>query len=109
MSRALGYGCRIAGDTVVLGGLDKNAIKMLNIHHLTLTGTGSSLLAAQYGAKLMAHLGSFDSAHAVNCTDFNEACVPTNHGGVCVISKTGDSRVSNHEADRKLIKSLFIN
>ena len=47
--RALGCGSRVAGDMVVLGGLDKNSTRMLSINHLTIAAHGSSLNAANFG------------------------------------------------------------
>lgn len=46
------------------------------------------------GAKLMAELGSFDSIQAVESPEMTKKYISKQDGGVCVVSKSGEAKVS---------------
>lgn len=49
-------------DRVVLGGLDRAVNRLRPVRHLVLSACGTSLYAAQYGAKIMRELEALDTA-----------------------------------------------
>lgn len=69
IARALSFGARMNGGKVVLGGLDSNAALMKSIHNLVLTGCGTSMHAAEFGAKIMRELDCFDSVYVLDSAE----------------------------------------
>ncbi len=69
IARALSYGARLNGHKVVLGGLDANAERLSKVTNLMLTGCGTSLYAAQFGAKIMRDLDCFDTVAAIDSAE----------------------------------------
>ena len=96
----------------MLGGLDNNAGKLLQIDHLTISAQDSSMYAAQYGiveviffmyfvanlscigAKLFEELQAFETVHIVPSHRMRKKYIAPEKGGCCIISKTGESKVS---------------
>ena len=50
-ARALAFGGRLGEDRIILGGPDRAAAKLANMKHVILAACGTSLYAAQYGAR----------------------------------------------------------
>lgn len=93
LSRALNYGGRIypMGNRVKLGGLDQNRDSLLTINHLLIAGCGTSLYASMYGEKLMQYLGCFESARAVDASEFDSSIMHTKHAGLLLLSQSGET------------------
>lgn len=72
IARALSYGARMNGDRIVLGGMDKNSEKLSLIKNMLLTGCGTSLHAAQLGAKIMRDLDCFDTVTSLDSAEVNK-------------------------------------
>lgn len=93
ISRALNYGGRIDDDVrVKLGGLEDAKDVLLPIHHLIITGCGTSYFAGQLGAKIMRHLNTFDTVQAIDSAEVGLDTFPRNGGGVCLISQSGETK-----------------
>ena len=58
IARALAYGARMDGRKIVLGGLDTNREKLMDVRNMVLTGCGTSKYAAELGAKIMRYVRS---------------------------------------------------
>jgi glucosamine--fructose-6-phosphate aminotransferase (isomerizing) len=69
IARALSYGARLDNGKIVLGGLDANAKMLENVHNLIISGCGTSLFAAKYGAKLMRDIGAFDTVYDIDSAE----------------------------------------
>lgn len=72
IARALSYGARMDNGRIVLGGLDANQKLLSDINNMILTGCGTSLFAAKYGAKLMRDIGAFDTAYDVDSAEVSK-------------------------------------
>jgi len=93
ISRALNYGGRIFDDVrVKLGGLEDAKDMLLPIHHLIITGCGTSYFAGQFGAKVMRFLNTFDTVQAVDSAEVGLDALPRSAGGVCLISQSGETK-----------------
>lgn len=66
--------------------------RMRAIRNLILTGCGTSLNAANYGAKLMRDYEAFDTAIAMDSAETKKNDLPRNHGGVVAISQSGETK-----------------
>jgi glucosamine--fructose-6-phosphate aminotransferase (isomerizing) len=64
---------------------------MESINNLVISGCGTSLYAAQYGAHLMRHLGSFSTVQAVDAAELVTERMPQKDGGLLVISQSGET------------------
>ena len=96
VGRSLAFGARLSWDKVVLGGLENKADKLSKIQHIALAGTGSSLNAAKYGARLMKNLLSVDgriSTMDVEETDSHDLPNPEDKTttGLIAVSQSGES------------------
>jgi glucosamine--fructose-6-phosphate aminotransferase (isomerizing) len=69
IARALGYGARLNGKRIVLGGMDKNAEMLSQVRNLLLTGCGTSRYAAELGAKIMRDLDCFDTVTVLDSAE----------------------------------------
>lgn len=93
ISRALNYGGRFYDDLrVKLGGLEEAKDSLLPIQHLIITGCGTSFFAAQFGAKIMRFLNTFDTVQAVDSAEVTIDALPGKRGGVCLISQSGETK-----------------
>ncbi len=92
IARALGYGARLNGGKVVLGGLDANKEKMLAIHNMMLTGCGTSKNAADFGAKIMRDLECFDTVSVLDSAEVRRSDLPKSHGGLLAVSQSGETK-----------------
>jgi glucosamine--fructose-6-phosphate aminotransferase (isomerizing) len=93
ISRALNYGGRIFDECrVKLGGLEDAKERLLPIHHLVLTGCGTSYFAAQLGARIMRALNAFDTVQTFDAAEVGRDSFPKHGGGVCLISQSGETK-----------------
>jgi len=92
VSRALGYGGRMAVEKVFLGGMDRNRERLEKIEHLIISACGTSLYAGMYGAKLMRSFGAFRTASAFDSAEIRAAEIPDQDGGLMVISQSGETK-----------------
>lgn len=92
IARALSYGARLNGRNVVLGGLDRNADTLDTIKNVLLTGCGTSLYAAQFGAKLMRDLDCFDTVTAIDSAEVRRSEIPKKSGGLIAVSQSGETK-----------------
>eukprot|EP00953_Heterococcus_sp_UTEX-ZZ885_P013394 7655-Heterococcus_DN1.PRE.1 len=91
-ARALAFGGRMAEDRVVLGGFDRNTQKLQAVKHLVLSACGTSLYAAQYGARLMRELESLETVQARDAAELQLQDIPRRGGGLLVVSQSGETR-----------------
>lgn len=92
IARALAYGARMDGSKIVLGGLDTNRDKLMEIRNMVLTGCGTSMYAAELGAKIMRHLDCFDSVQVIDAAELDRSCVPMTNGCVIAVSQSGETK-----------------
>ena len=92
IARALAFGGRMSDTRVFLGGLDRQRGRMKNIHHLVLTGCGTSLHAAMYAAKLMRDFEAFCTIIAVDAAEVRQSDLPKHHAGLLAISQSGETK-----------------
>lgn len=92
ISRTLAYGGRMYGGKVVLGGLDREKEKMEKIKNLVLTGCGTSLHAAMFGAKLMRDLDAFATVQAMDAGEVRRSDLPKQAGGLLAVSQSGETK-----------------
>lgn len=93
ISRALNYGGRMYDDArVKLGGLENAKDMLLPIHHLIITGCGTSFFAGQFGAKVMRFLNTFDTVQAIDSAECTLDSLPRSGAGVCLISQSGETK-----------------
>jgi glucosamine--fructose-6-phosphate aminotransferase (isomerizing) len=93
--RALAYGGRFTSDAsgVKLGGLDASAFTLDSIKDMILTGCGTSLYGAMYGAKLMRWMGGpFRSVAAVDSAELVGEMLPVRGGGMLCLSQSGETK-----------------
>ena len=69
IARALSFGARLNGKRVVLGGLDKNIDMLSEIRNMLITACGTSLHAAELGAKIMRDLDCFDTVSTIDAAE----------------------------------------
>jgi glucosamine--fructose-6-phosphate aminotransferase (isomerizing) len=92
ISRALNYGGRLLPDqSVKLGGLEDNKNVMTSISNLVISGCGTSLYAATYGAMLMRYVGAFDTVTTVDAAELVSERFPVSGAGLLVISQSGET------------------
>lgn len=92
IARALGYGARMNGKKVVLGGLDMNADAMATIRNMLLTGCGTSRHAAELGAKIMRDLDCFDTVGVLDSAEVRRSDIPKSHGALLAVSQSGETK-----------------
>ncbi|MES1912006.1 MAG: hypothetical protein MHM6MM_004354 [Cercozoa sp. M6MM] len=93
IARALGFGGRLMnGNRVKLGGLESNAETLLKIKNLLIAGCGTSKFAAEYGARLMRHLRSFDSVSVCDAAEVDADTFPRKDAGLLAISQSGETK-----------------
>eukprot|EP01111_Echinosteliopsis_oligospora_P004350 TRINITY_DN1698_c0_g1_i1.p1 TRINITY_DN1698_c0_g1~~TRINITY_DN1698_c0_g1_i1.p1 ORF type:complete len:646 (-),score=226.58 TRINITY_DN1698_c0_g1_i1:66-2003(-) len=93
VARALNYGGRISNELAVkMGGFEENKDTLLPIHHLIITGCGTSFFAGIFGAKIMRSLGIFETVQVVDSAEVNLDTFPSIGAGVCLISQSGETK-----------------
>jgi glutamine---fructose-6-phosphate transaminase (isomerizing) len=92
IARALGYGARMNGKRIVLGGLDKNAELMATIKNMLLTGCGTSRHAAELGAKIMRDLECFDTVSVLDSAEVRRSDIPRRAGALLAVSQSGETK-----------------
>lgn len=92
VNRALNFGGRLQSDgKVKLGGLEENLSVLETIKNLVVSGCGTSLFAAQYGAQIMRFLNAFDTVQTVDAAELQAERFPMKNGGLLVISQSGET------------------
>eukprot|EP00522_Entomoneis_paludosa_P014889 CAMPEP_0172451776 /NCGR_PEP_ID=MMETSP1065-20121228/9668_1 /TAXON_ID=265537 /ORGANISM="Amphiprora paludosa, Strain CCMP125" /LENGTH=714 /DNA_ID=CAMNT_0013203747 /DNA_START=9 /DNA_END=2153 /DNA_ORIENTATION=+ len=117
LARSLGFGGRLGAEKIYLGGLDKNFDQVSKIKHMTLSACGTSLNAANYGARLMKHLGSFESVTSIDAAETEAKDFPcpkeAEKTGLIVVSQSGETkdviRVVNTAMDRGITVMSVVN
>lgn len=71
---------------VKLGGLDKDAEKLMDIEHLLIAACGTSYNASLYGQNLMRKMGCFSSVEVKIASEIDERDFPTFKGGFMSVS-----------------------
>lgn len=69
IARALSFGARMNGKTVVLGGLDTNFEQLSKVRHMLITACGTSRHAGEFAAKLMRDLDCFDTVFVMDAAE----------------------------------------
>lgn len=93
ISRSLNYGGRLDPRNLVkLGGLDANEEPLSEIKNLMISGCGTSLFAALFGAKIMRHVHSFDSVQTIDAAEISQDILNPVDGGLLVISQSGETK-----------------
>lgn len=89
---SMGDGTRLQGSQVALRGLDPHVHKLLNIHHLLITGCGTSFFSARFGAILMRHLRAFDTVQVVDAAEMTFEQLPRLNAGLLAVSQSGETK-----------------
>ena len=92
IARAIGYGARMNGSQIVLGGLDANTEQLATIKNMILTGCGTSAHAAQLGSRIMRDLGCFDTIQVVDSAEMERSTLPKKNAGVIAVSQSGETK-----------------
>ncbi len=92
IGRAIGYGGRLNGSRVVLGGLDTNVNLLKSVTNMLVTGCGTSKNAADLGAKIMRDLHAFDTVQTIDSAECTRSNIPRTHGAVLAISQSGETK-----------------
>jgi glucosamine--fructose-6-phosphate aminotransferase (isomerizing) len=95
VARALAYGSRLGENVIKLGGLDNHEKKLATLDHMTLSACGTSLHAAQYGARLMKKIHAFQTVQTLDSAETKhhdlQNSSPSN-SGVIVVSQSGETK-----------------
>lgn len=95
VARALAYGSRLGESIIKLGGLDDNENKLVKIDHMTLSACGTSLNAANYGARLMKAIAAFDTVQTIDAAETKHCDLNTTNSkksGLIVVSQSGETK-----------------
>ncbi len=92
IGRAIGYGGRLNGSRVVLGGLDTNVNLLKTASNMLITGCGTSKNAADLGAKIMRDLHAFDTVQTVDAAECTRNHIPLAHAAVLAVSQSGETK-----------------
>lgn len=92
IARSLSYGARINNKKIVLGGLDMNREMLGEVHNLLLTGCGTSKYAAEFGAKVMRDLCSFDTVSTLDSAEVRRSDIPKRNGALLAVSQSGETK-----------------
>ena len=92
IARAIGYGGRLNGNRVVLGGLDTNVASLRYVQNMMITGCGTSKSAADLGAKIMRDLHCFDTVQTMDSAEVTNSDIPLSHGAVLAVSQSGETK-----------------
>lgn len=111
IARALAFGGRMSDSRVILGGLDRQRDRMKEIRNMVLTGCGTSLHAAMYGARLMRDFEAFDTVMTIDSAEVRETDLARTHGGLLAISQSGETKDVHRaviSAERQGIPTLSV-
>jgi glucosamine--fructose-6-phosphate aminotransferase (isomerizing) len=92
IGRAIGYGGRLNGNRVVLGGLDTNVNALKTVTNMLVTGCGTSKNAADLGAKIMRDLHAFDTVQTIDSAECTRNNIPQANGAVLAVSQSGETK-----------------
>jgi glucosamine--fructose-6-phosphate aminotransferase (isomerizing) len=95
IGRALGFGGRLYQNKATLGGLEEKYDRLKNIDNLSVIGCGSSFNAANYGTRLLRHMGVFANVSVMdaNSTEDSDFRVSdSSKSGLIVISQSGETK-----------------
>ena len=91
--RALNQGGRLLGENKVnLGGLKNHTKLLLNIKHLTIIASGTSMHAGMIGQKFLQNISGFDTVRVVDASEFMLVDLCYQHSGILVLSQSGETR-----------------
>lgn len=92
IQHSMSNGGRILNSGMVkLGGLESHQEQLLRIRHLIISGCGTSLYAAKYGARLMRMLKSFESVRVIDAAELTPEDF-LKDSGLLVISQSGETK-----------------
>jgi glucosamine--fructose-6-phosphate aminotransferase (isomerizing) len=93
INRSLNFGGRLtATGFVKLGGLDSSKEQLFGVRNLVIGACGTSLYAAEYGARLMRYLKSFDTVQVVDSAELVPEYFTKGDSGLLVISQSGETK-----------------
>jgi glucosamine--fructose-6-phosphate aminotransferase (isomerizing) len=94
INSAINNGGRIMNDfAVVLGGLNQNKDRLLQIKNLIIIGCGTSRHAGLYISGIMRHLCGFNSVQVVDGSEFDMSYVSrTKNVGILALSQSGETK-----------------
>lgn len=92
IARALNYGARFNGRKVILGGLDTNKETLASLKNMLITGCGTSMHAAELGAKIMRDLECFDTVSVMDSAEVRQNDFPRKAGVVLACSQSGETK-----------------
>lgn len=80
----------ISDNQVYLGGFYKNRSELMLIEDLIISATGTSIIAAQYGAFIMRELRIFDTVKVTNASNISEKDFKDiKYGGFLTVTQSG--------------------
>ena len=91
---ALNNGARILDDDqVLLGGLERNKIRLLSIKNLVIVGCGTSFNAGLYGSNIFRLISGFDTVQVIDASEFTLSHINnTRHVGILALSQSGETK-----------------
>lgn len=93
VNRTLNHGARIKDEiSVKLGGLEREADRLLKIQHLVIAACGTSYHAGLYGAMAMRALRSFATVQVVDASELTPHHFAPEGAGLLVISQSGETK-----------------
>lgn len=83
----------LESDSVCLGGFDKAKEELVLIQNLIIAASGSSLIAAEYGAFILKYLSVFNTVQVVSADQLTAAGLArVKCAGYLSLSQSGESR-----------------
>lgn len=93
VQRTLNHGARIRDESSVkLGGLEREAERLLRIRHLVIAACGTSYHAGLFGALAMRALQAFDTVQVVDASELTPHHFAPESAGLLVISQSGETK-----------------
>lgn len=90
---SINHGGRIHGKSRVnLGGLKDHSKQLLNIKHLSIIASGTSMHSGLLGLKYLQNIGGFDTVRVIDASEFLLADLCSHDAGVLVLSQSGETR-----------------
>lgn len=93
VQRTLNHGARICDESSVkLGGLEREAERLLRIRHLVIAACGTSYHAGLFGALAMRAMQAFDTVQVVDASELTPHHFAPEGAGLLVISQSGETK-----------------
>lgn len=93
IARTLNHGARMNGEaSVKLGGLEREADRLLSIRHLVIAACGTSYHAGLYGALAARAMRAFDTVQVVDASELTPHHFAPEGAGLLVISQSGETK-----------------